>query len=162
MAFFNKHAKTRESESISLLEKYKGKEFDLIRDLCKQYGVALDPEVAAYHVTLKELQSEHLNKNGGAMQQRPSMMSPKGTDGPSSLSTQFTLLSPSPKNAMMNTPTMSGGSMGGGSMPQGEVDAMAMKLKEYEMQLAEARKSIAEKVRKQLTTHPSNRILIIL
>ena len=154
MAFFNKHAKAREQETLGLLEKYKGKEFDLIRDLCKQYGVALDPEVAAYHVTLKELQTEHLNKNvGSSSMQRlgSSMMSPKGADGPSSLSTQFTLLSPSPKNAMMNTPTMGGG--GGGGVPQVEVEAMAMKLKEYENQLAETRKALAEKVSENFMTH---------
>ena len=74
MTFFNKYAVTRMSETSTLLEKYKGKEFDLLRDLCKEYDVALDPEISAYHVTLKEVQSEHLNK---ASSTQPGISTPK-------------------------------------------------------------------------------------
>ena len=81
MAFFNKHAPARIGETESLLQnKYKGSEFDLIRDLCSQYSCTLDPEVAAYQVTLKELQTEHLNKSGSAV--RPGMISPKPPSRP--------------------------------------------------------------------------------
>ena len=74
MTFFNKRAVTRMSETNTLLEKYKGKVFDLLRDLCKEYGVALDPEISAYHDTLKWVQMEHLNK---ASSTQPGMSTPK-------------------------------------------------------------------------------------
>jgi hypothetical protein len=78
MAFFSKHAPTRMGETVDLLQnKYKGKEFDLLRDLCTQYGVPVDPEVSAYQITLKELQTEHLNKTGGAG--RPGKLGEAGT-----------------------------------------------------------------------------------
>ena len=81
MAFFGKHAALRVGETEDLLQnKYKGKEFDLLRDLCTQYGAPLDAEVAAYQVTLKELQTEHLNKSGGTV--RPGMISPKPPSRP--------------------------------------------------------------------------------
>jgi len=157
--FFKKYAPTRIGEEASLLERYRGREFDLIRDLCKEFSVALDPELSAYHVTLKELQTEHLNKAGSvlrpgmsigdalgaAVQQQqqqqqqpmmtPVMMSPSGA------------IPPSPSAAMMGiTPK----AMQAPGVDEAMVQAMVQDMRaKHEAQLEEERanfrKSLAEK-----------------
>ena len=151
MTFFNKHAANRMGETGALLEKYKGNEFDLLRDLCKEYGVALDPEIAAYHVTLKEVQTEHLNK---ASSTQPGMMNAPKLD---IAAANMNMSAPSIRSSM-TSPTHAGA--GGGmtnpmSMQQPGVDhsvveqLLSVLRAEKDAQLEEERiknrKALAEK-----------------
>ena len=145
MTFFNKHAVTRMGETGTLLEKYKGKEFDLLRDLCKEYGVDLDPEIAAYHVTLKEVQTEHLNK---ASSSQPSSFAPKLDIAAANM----TVSAPSIRSSM-TSPTHAGGApmtMQQPGVPDSVVEQLLSVLRaEKDAQLEEERiknrKALAEK-----------------
>eukprot|EP01038_Epipyxis_sp_PR26KG_P009321 gene9321-12558_t len=63
IAFLGKHDPARLVELESLLQKYKGKEQDLLKDLCNQYKVEEDPEFTAFQHTLNELKSSGGNSN---------------------------------------------------------------------------------------------------
>lgn len=57
IAFLSKHDPARLVDIASLIEKYKGKEQELLNDLCKQYKVQEDPEFKAFQDKLNELRS---------------------------------------------------------------------------------------------------------
>ncbi|RYH20698.1 hypothetical protein EON65_22680 [archaeon] len=57
IAFLSKHDPARLVDISSLIEKYKGKEQELLNDLCKQYKVQEDPEFKAFQDKLNELRS---------------------------------------------------------------------------------------------------------
>lgn len=97
VAFFGKHDPARLIEIDSLSETYKGKEAELLKELCVKYNVSEEPEIMAFQEKMQELKDNSIKKSAIGF----------GL----SISTEFTL---GTKN---NTPATPSNKVGGGAPP---------------------------------------------
>jgi ankyrin repeat protein len=97
VAFFGKHDPARLIEIDSLSESYKGKEAELLKELCSKYNVSEEPEIMAFQEKMQELKDSSIKKSAIGF----------GL----SVTTEFTL---GTKN---NTPSTPSSKAGGGAPP---------------------------------------------
>jgi len=75
VAFFSQHDPTRLTEVDAVLQKYAGTEQAMLADLCKEYNVAENAEMAAFAAKLEELNESEESAAAASMPTTPSVLS---------------------------------------------------------------------------------------
>ena len=144
IAFLSKHDPAKLVELESMLERYKGREQAMLKELCVKYNVSEDPEFAAFQAKLNELQSETVSEKVAGLTistgQAPSSSSSSGVSASPTAGKR-------PTTAARNRPTTAsrqghaggaGGSGGGGGIDPVAMQAMlAEERAKFEARLAE-------------------------
>lgn len=162
--FLSEHDPAKIPNIDGMLQRYKGKEKKLLRDLCRKYNVPEEKEVAAFSATFSELSGKGVFGESDGMKQsdsktdtfRPSETKFSGENGlsPLKLSTQPLQHSASMRLGAKSTPkagaglglsdTMTSVSSAGVSVSDKELEMLRTQLVEvkhkYEAQVAEEQK----------------------
>ncbi len=145
IGFLGKNDPVRLAEVENLLEKYKGREETMLRELCQKYKVPEEGELKAFQDKLQELRSQ----NGLPSGKEGLNMDPISPSKKAGVSSDFKLGQSTPVAARGTPGAATPGSIGSGmdpSMVQTLINEARLKFEQQlEEQKAESRKTLAEK-----------------